>query len=289
MADNVIFQTDDALSEENLGLALGAKNSTQYVESGLDVSISGSEADVTAGIARLLYSDRGIAVEADARTGAGAVSLPVSNGVNYVYLVVDLANNNAVTIEAKSSTQSYSNPALLIAEVDTSTSTVTPKNRDPDATFESVSTDGVSIGPNLSAEETYSRENLIDGDTAVLSTLKDGNKNEISQIRAERNETVSTSSVEILSLSATTTENKLLAGVLSVQGREKDGSGGYTNTQFTDVIAYTAAASPVVLGSAERGTPASRTYSATGGGVELAMGSGEYAVVAVTNGGTPDV
>lgn len=159
----------------------------------------------------------------------------------------------------------------------------------PNKSFESVSTDQANIGADLLANSNYAKTESSESNTSVLSSIVETGGEEIQQTRAERNASVGTSAVEILNLSPIEDVNSLLAGHVTVMGREKDGSGGYTNTQFTDLIVFTAAASPVVIGSAERGTPESRSYSSTGGGVELAMGGSDYAVVAATTGGTPDL
>lgn len=139
MTDEILFQTGDGLSQDNLGKAFGKKNSTQYVEDGFGVTLNNDGTiDVAAGVAHLLHDGQGVTVDADARE---ELTLPVASGVNHIYLVADLAAPNDVTIETVSAAQSWSDASLKLATVDTSSSTVTDLNRDPDITSETATVD----------------------------------------------------------------------------------------------------------------------------------------------------
>lgn len=129
MADNVIFQTQDALSQTNLGKAFGRANSTQYVEDGLDVTLNNDGTiDVATGVAHLLHDGQGVTAEPDARSG---LTLPNGSGPNHVYLVVNVDRDNDISIERVDAEQSWSDASLKIATVDTSSSTVTQLARAP--------------------------------------------------------------------------------------------------------------------------------------------------------------
>ena len=250
MADNVIFQTDDALSEENLGKSFARSNSTQYVESGLSVTLSSGTIDVTAGLSHLQYQQQGVTVETDARTG---LSLPASSGLNHVYLVVDLAANNSVTIEVKSSTQSYSNPELKIAEVDTSTSTVTELARAPTGEYESLRTE--SVNHTVSSNK-YLAHDGTDESAAFVSMLETEEGNGPVHIRLEDDVTLGSK------IAPTLSGNRVVIDAIGNPTIDISG------VSVSGALDFTAAPNVTLLGPVT-------LPGATGSGVEMGLLAGD--------------
>src|SRR6056297_1059356 len=138
MADKVLFQTDDALSETNLAARRARDNSTDYVERGLGVTPdwANGKFDVSAGHAVVKNGVKAYDVFADPRTG---LSLADSSGTNYVFLVVDPSNRNDVTIVVNTDGSAPSNPSLLIQKLDASAKISSAVNRRPSASYDSIS------------------------------------------------------------------------------------------------------------------------------------------------------
>jgi hypothetical protein len=152
MADKVLFQTDDALSEDNLAEQRARENSTDYVERGLDIDPdwANNEIDVGSGQAAIKDGALGFDAYPDARTNR---ALADGSGMNYVFVTINPSNKDDISIDINSSGSAPSSASLLIAEVDASAQTVSEVARAPDATFgatehESVSADGAVIGDN---------------------------------------------------------------------------------------------------------------------------------------------
>ena len=53
---------------------------------------------------------------------------------------------------------------------------------------------------------------------------------------------------------------------------------GTTTNSFTDLVLFIGGQTPVVISSVNRGSPSARTYTASGGALQLAMASGTYNV-----------
>ncbi|MFC7081886.1 right-handed parallel beta-helix repeat-containing protein [Halorussus caseinilyticus] len=138
MADKVLFQTDDALSETNLAARRARDNSTDYVERGLAVTPdwANGKFDVSAGHAVLKKNVKAYDVFADPRSG---LSLADSSGTNYVFLVVDPSNRNDVTIEVNADGSAPGSPSLLIQKLDAAAKTSSAVNRRPSASYDSIS------------------------------------------------------------------------------------------------------------------------------------------------------
>ncbi|WP_210423569.1 hypothetical protein, partial [Halorussus marinus] len=136
MADRVIFQNDDALSEQNLSQQRARENSTDYVERGLDVTAdwAAGEVDVAAGHAVVKDGVNAYDVFPDARAN---VALADGSGVNYVWLVVDPSQQDDVSITVNTTGSAPSSASVLVAEVDAGAEAVVAKNQAPDATFRS--------------------------------------------------------------------------------------------------------------------------------------------------------
>ncbi|MFW6090100.1 MAG: glycosyl hydrolase family 28-related protein [Gemmatimonadota bacterium] len=78
--------------------------------------------------------------------------------------------------------------------------------------------------------------------------------------------------------SATAIADLTNAGFVIVSGERTDASGG-GNRVFVDLVLMTVSGEEVVVASAERNTPAGRTYSQSGGNLELAMAADTYRVI----------
>jgi len=97
MSDKVLFQTDDALSEQNLAEQRARENSTDYVERGLSVTPdwTNSKIDVSSGHAVVMDGSKAYDAFPDARTDLG---LADGSGMNYVFLVVDPSNQDDISV-----------------------------------------------------------------------------------------------------------------------------------------------------------------------------------------------
>ena len=131
MTDRVLFQTDDALSEANLGRVLDRSNARDYVERGFDAIANWGDSEVTvgAGVAFVHDSqtDRTVVVDADERT----VSLADAGGDNRVHLVVDDSAQDAVRLDVRADSSDPAGPSLLLLEADAAAETLTDRNRLP--------------------------------------------------------------------------------------------------------------------------------------------------------------
>ncbi|WP_210423582.1 hypothetical protein, partial [Halorussus marinus] len=145
MADRVIFQNDDALSEQNLSQQRARENSTDYVERGLTVSAdwSNNEIDVAAGHAVIKDGANAYDVFPDSRTNK---ALADGSGMNYVFLVIDPTNQDDVSIPVNATGSAPSSASVLVAEVDAGAEAVVATNQAPDATFGSAEAQSFSTG-----------------------------------------------------------------------------------------------------------------------------------------------
>ena len=181
-------------------VAAGDAFAVDYVQSGVDV-ITGfqdgdhGEFDLTAGtvIVSIDADEFDLAVQTgpgDADTydveWNGAVAVPVSvpptganlaleDGDNDVYLVIDPTANNAVTVEWGTNV-SPTDPALLVATIDTNTETVTPASRAPDLeagvfVAESIDADELTIDGQAVATEAYADETGFSGSYTDLTNV----------------------------------------------------------------------------------------------------------------------
>ncbi|WP_276299521.1 right-handed parallel beta-helix repeat-containing protein [Halorussus lipolyticus] len=154
MADKVLFQTDDALSETNLAMWRARDNSTDYVERGLEVTPDWANAtfDITAGHAVLKDGAKAYDVFADARSG---LSLADSKGMNYVFLVMDSANQNAVQFVVNADKSQPSKPSLLVQTLDANAQSSSPVNRQPKAKFDSLGTGELKTDSQTGVADTF--------------------------------------------------------------------------------------------------------------------------------------
>jgi hypothetical protein len=145
MVDRVLFQTDDALSEQNLAEQRARKNSTDYVERGLtlDPNWTTNTVNIAAGHAAIRADSRAYDLFSDARSG---VSLPTTSGTTHLYLTFDPANQDDISYHLDTDDSPPLTPSLKIGELDGSAQTVVELNRAPTATFDDVTASTVTTG-----------------------------------------------------------------------------------------------------------------------------------------------
>jgi len=143
MADRVLYQTDDDLSEQNLTEQRALSNLTDYVERGLtfNADFQANTLDIGSGHAIVRDGTQAYDVFPDARSGLGLAS---TTGLNYVYLAIQPGTDDDVRYEIKSSQTPPSDPSLLIGTVDAGSDTSTVMNRAPDGEFQEVSAEDIS-------------------------------------------------------------------------------------------------------------------------------------------------
>lgn len=154
MADQVLFQTDDALSETNLAKWRARDNSTDYVERGLQVTPDWTNAtiDISAGHAVIKDGVKGYDVFVDSRAG---LALADSNGMNYVFLVMDPSNQDDVSFKVNTDGSAPSKPSLLIQELDASAETASPVGRQPNASYSALEAKTLSTDSQAGVAETF--------------------------------------------------------------------------------------------------------------------------------------
>ncbi|MDS0258558.1 hypothetical protein NDI56_03920 [Haloarcula sp. S1CR25-12] len=151
MADRVLFQDTDDLSEQNLTEQRALSNLTDYVERGLGFSADyqANTLDIGSGHAIVRDGMQAYDVFPDARSGLGLAS---TTGLNYVYLAIQPGTDDDVRYEIESSQTPPSDPSLLVGTVDAGADTSTTSNRAPDGEFQEVSAKNLSniklVGPN---------------------------------------------------------------------------------------------------------------------------------------------
>jgi len=155
MTDKVIYQDGDDLSETNLALMLAVGNQTDYKERGFGFNPDWTNNDLTIGttdqwgnFAIIKDAKQAYYLLADQRT----VSLPNTNGKNYVYLHHDPTQDDHIGIHVDSIQTPPTNPSLLIGTVDTSNQTYDDTiNDSPDGEFGAIDTDETTINDSLMA------------------------------------------------------------------------------------------------------------------------------------------
>ena len=133
MADDILFETGDDLTVENLGEAFGREGISDYVESGLGITADyqAAVADIDSGKAFVLHNGRDVTVRPDARAGKPIAT----DGVNYVYLTITESQNAdgsttlGVEYVVQQSETAPAGTALLVGEIDMGAQTVTERNR----------------------------------------------------------------------------------------------------------------------------------------------------------------
>lgn len=164
MTGKVLFNGGDALSETNLAEVAAKHNQSDYVERGLVLSPNWSTNELQIGSGHVVIRDGTLAYDVfpDERSGSDALSLPNSNGQNYIHLTFDPDASDpdgSITYEISGDNSPPSTPSLLVATADTSTEDAIEQNRDPDAKFEALDANEGNIGShhyldaNLSASE----------------------------------------------------------------------------------------------------------------------------------------
>lgn len=144
MADQVLFEGGDDLSESNLGLAFGHPLLTDYVLRGISSSIDfgNNTVDYTQGELVVTDSnDRGYVLSADARTGLSLTD----SATNHVFVEYDPTTDDSITFTINTTGTSPTDPHIKIEEIDTSADTSTEFNRNPTATGISTQADTGTI------------------------------------------------------------------------------------------------------------------------------------------------
>lgn len=130
MADKVIFETKDGLTEHNLQEWLGRSSIGDYVESGLNFTADFTNVtlDISDGKAHIFETagyGQGLTVFPDPRTGIALTD----NTTNYVYIAVDVANEDSIYYHVDTDQTPPTDPSLYIGKVDTSNNTTVERNR----------------------------------------------------------------------------------------------------------------------------------------------------------------
>ena len=135
----VLFETDDPLNEANLGEFIAHQNNRDYIDDHPTVNANWSANELGLGSSRswIFFDDRLYTVLPD----SGTVTLPNSDGENFVFVTFDPETRDSPEYVAAESEGDVSDPKLLVFVADTSTETVESRNAAPDidvATLEAV-------------------------------------------------------------------------------------------------------------------------------------------------------
>lgn len=135
MADRVIFQTNDTITEDHIQEWIGRANLGDYVEDGLTFTADFTNVvlDISNGKAHILENSghgQDITALPDARTDLALTD----SATNYVFLAVNTANNDDIYYHIDTDKTAPSDPSLFIGTVDTANNTTTETNRFPDVT-----------------------------------------------------------------------------------------------------------------------------------------------------------
>lgn len=161
MADRVIFEGGDDLSEQYIGEALAQPNIVDYVLRGVSSSIDfgNNTVDYTQGELIIENSNNNQAyfLSADARSGLSLTD----SATNHVFVEYDPTTDDAITFTINTTGTAPTDPNLKIEEIDTSADTSTEFNRSPDVTAGTVTTESLVIGGTL-----YELDGTIDETTS---------------------------------------------------------------------------------------------------------------------------
>jgi hypothetical protein len=145
MANDAFFQTDDELSEGNLGKALLADNNKDYVDRGGGIT-GPTNGEITVEAAQAFIEDTASEQLYKVYPSSETLTLPNATGDNYLYITFDPDTQDSATYEITDTQGSgLTNPvSLLRAVIDGSAGTSETRNDAPSGTFESVSTGQVA-------------------------------------------------------------------------------------------------------------------------------------------------
>jgi hypothetical protein len=151
MADEIILEDQDTITDDQLARATARSNTTDYIESGIVPTDNGDgTAAITAGQAVIQEGTRAYTVRVDARP---SLSLPASSGTNYIYLTIDPdADSDAVSYEVNTSGSAPANPSLLVAIDDAAAGTAAQVNPDPSGSYQSVDVTGEMSSGSVTTE-----------------------------------------------------------------------------------------------------------------------------------------
>lgn len=138
MADKVLFQDGDALSEQNLQEVLALENQTDYVVRGLGFTADFNDdtLDIGSGYAVIESAfNEAFHVFPDSASGLSLTA----NDVNHVFVDID-PNNDNITYHIDTDDTDPADPSLKIGTVDTSANTVSELNRNPSVSADKIDT-----------------------------------------------------------------------------------------------------------------------------------------------------
>ncbi|SIR99692.1 hypothetical protein SAMN05421858_5053 [Haladaptatus litoreus] len=169
MTGRIWPQDSDDITETTLGEALALAHQSDYVESGVgfNADFQANTLDIGNGHAIVRSSTEARHVYPDGETG---LPLPVTSGVNYIYLLADFTDTTetAVSFEANSSDAPTTEPALKVGEVDTAGDTSTELNRGAPLDMEGL--DAATLGGNLPGYYAESDSPTISGQPIFTGT-----------------------------------------------------------------------------------------------------------------------
>jgi len=159
---------------------------TNFVSSGLNITLNPSTPsfDVSSGKAVVTNNsatgaqdnetyDDGVAfvAEVDSRSGLSLTD----SAVNHVYLDVNLSSDDDITVTTNTSGSAPSEPSLKIAEIDTSSDTVTNFNRDVPINLSELSSQDHSSLTNVQSDQHHVKYTDKDAQNAVTGNVEVNN------------------------------------------------------------------------------------------------------------------
>lgn len=170
MADKVLWQDGDDLSEQNLTEVLALENQTDYVVRGLGFSSIGSDTvDIGSGYAVIeTANNEAYHVFPDSRSNLSLTS----NDVNHVFLEIDETTDDSIDYHIDTADTAPSNPSLKIGTVDTNTDTGTELNRDPSVSADELTVNDITAKLIRTSNQSISAstDTTISWDTRAIDT-----------------------------------------------------------------------------------------------------------------------
>ncbi|WP_254279302.1 hypothetical protein [Haloarcula marina] len=143
MADTVLFQDGDELSEDNLSAILSLKNNSDYVESGMELDPDFRRNKVTIGNKRaygnhaIIRGENGVY---HAFPDQKTKDLATSSGINHIFININTNSSNKIDYDITEDENTAKESTIKIGIVDCKEKSISLVNRAPDADFENINT-----------------------------------------------------------------------------------------------------------------------------------------------------
>lgn len=147
MADTVVYQDQDDITEQNLAAILDLKNNSDFVESGMGFNADFVNNEVTIGNTTLFGNHaiiRGPAGAYHVFPDQKTKGLATGSGVNHIFVFTDPNTNDSVGYHVDADDTPPSDPSIKIGTIDAGAETTTLLNRAPDADFGDTTHDSVT-------------------------------------------------------------------------------------------------------------------------------------------------